>query len=215
MRKTTLYTLPCVSLLLVACADSPDKYRDIKHLEMPPTLAIERNTSAPVKSSRSSSYASNSSASTASTSSSSETKAKPASDLDKLIYLTGDDQHPVLQLKTRFDRAWDLIDRGLQLAEIEVVDKNHDEGKIRVRYVADQTSKGRGFMSSVTSFLTDKFEDTEYTLTLDKDSKITGVHIDKVTTGDKSAEGAESFNNNDAQALATLLQTTIKNDLAK
>ncbi len=213
MRKTTLYTLPCASLLLVACADSPDKYRDIKHLEMPPTLAIERNTSTPVKSSRGSGYAS--SASTSSTSNSSETKSKPASsDLDKLIYLTGDDQHPVLQLKTRFDRAWDLIDRGLQLAEIEVVDKNHDEGKIRVRYVAD-ASKGRGFMSSVTSFLSDKFEDTEYTLTLDKDSKITGVHIDKVTTGDKSAEGAESFNNNDAQALATLLQTTIKNDLAK
>lgn len=208
MRKTTAFTLPYLSLLLVACADSPDKYRDIKHLEMPPTLAIERNTSAPVKSSR------NSTSSTST--SSSETKSKPAnSDLDKLIYLTGDDQHPVLQLKTRFDRAWDLINHGLQLAEIEVVDKNHDEGKIRVRYVADQASKGRGFVSSVTSFFTDKFEDTEYTLTLDKDSRTTGVHIDKVTSSDKSAEGTESFNNNDAKALATLLQTTIKTDLAK
>lgn len=209
MHKTTAFTLSCLSLLLVACADGPSKYRDIKHLEMPPTLAIERNTSAPIKSSRSS-------ASSTSTTSSSETKSKPASsDLDKLIYLTGDDQHPVLQLKTRFDRAWDLINHGLQLAEIEVVDKNHDEGKIRVRYVADQASKGRGFMSSVSSFFTDKFEDTEYTLTLDKDSRTTPVHIDKVTNSDKSAEGTESFNNNDAKALATLLETTIKTDLAK
>ncbi|MFM8342049.1 MAG: outer membrane protein assembly factor BamC [Methylomonas sp.] len=204
MRKTTALTLPCLSLLLVACADSPDKYRDIKHLEMPPTLAIERNTSTPVKSSRSSS--------TTSTANTSETNSKPASDLDKLIYLAGDDQHPVLQLKTRFERGWDLINHGLQLADIEVIDKNHDEGKIRVRYVADQASKGRGFVSSVTSFFTDKFADTEYTLTLDKDSRITGVHIDKVTSGENDAE---SFNNNDAKALATLLQKTIKTDLEK
>ncbi len=205
MRKTTVFTLPCLSLLLVACADSPDKYRDIKHLEMPPTLAIERNTSTPIKSSRSSAASS--------TATSSETKSKPAnSDLDKLIYLTGDDQHPVLQLKTRFERGWDLINHGLQLADIEVIDKNHDEGKIRVRYVAEQASKGRSFVGSVTSFFSDKFADTEYTLTLDKDSKITGVHIDKVTSGENDAE---SFNNNDAKALATLLQKTIKTDLEK
>lgn len=202
MRKITAFSLSCLSLLVVACADSPDKYRDIKHLEMPPTLAIERNTSAPVKSSRSS---------TASTSTGSESKSKSASDLDKLIYITGDDQHPVLQLKTRFERGWDLINHGLQLADIEVIDKNHDDGKIRVRYVADQNTKGRGFVGSVTSFFTDKFADTEYTLTLDKDSKLTGVHIDKVT----SADDADSFNNNDAKALADLLQTTIKTDLAK
>lgn len=196
MRKTTAFTLPCLSLLLVACADSPDKYRDIKHLEMPPTLAIERNTSAPVKSSRNS-----------------ETKQKSASDLDKLIYITGDDQHPVLQLKTRFDRAWDLINHGLQLAEIEVVEKNLLERKIVVRYVAGQESKANGFISSIGSLFSNR--DSEYTLTLDKDSKITGVHIDKVATDEKLQDGAEYSSNNDASSLATLLQKTIKADLEK
>lgn len=205
MRKTTLYTLPCVSLLLVACADSPDKYRDIKHLEMPPTLAIERNTSTPVKSSRSSA---------ASTSTSnSETKPKSASDLDKLIYITGDDQHPVLQLKTRFDRAWDLINHGLQIAEIEVIDKSRDEGKIRVRYLAGQETKGNSFISSIGSLFGGK--DSEYNLTLDKDSKITGVHIDKVATNENLQDGAEDISTNDAAKLASLLQTIIKTDLAK
>ena len=205
MRKTTLYTLPCVSLLLVACADSPDKYRDIKHLEMPPTLAIERNTSTPVKSSRSSA---------ASTSTSnSETKPKSASDLDKLIYITGDDQHPVLQLKTRFDRAWDLINHGLQIAEIEVIDKSRDGGKIRVRYLAGQETKGNSFISSIGSLFGGK--DSEYNLTLDKDSKITGVHIDKVATNENLQDGAEDISTNDAAKLAALLQTIIKTDLAK
>ncbi len=205
MRKTTLYTLPFVSLLLVACADSPDKYRDIKHLEMPPTLAIERNTSTPVKSSRSSA---------ASTSTSnSETKPKSASDLDKLIYITGDDQHPVLQLKTRFDRAWDLINHGLQIAEIEVIDKSRDEGKIRVRYLAGQETKGNSFISSIGSLFSGK--DSEYALTLDKDSKITGVHIDKVATNENLQDGAEDISTNDAAKLASLLQTIIKTDLAK
>jgi uncharacterized lipoprotein len=196
MRKTTAFTLPCLSLLLVACADSPDKYRDIKHLEMPPTLAIERNTSTPVKSSRNS-----------------ETKQKSASDLDKLIYITGDDQHPILQLKTRFDRAWDLINHGLQLAEIEVVEKNLLERKIIVRYVAGQENQANGFISSIGSLFNNK--DSEYTLTLDKDSKITGVHIDKIATDEKLQDGAEYAGNNDATSLATLLQKIIKADLGK
>ena len=139
MSKINAFSLLCLSLLVVACADSPEKYRDIKHLEMPPTLAIERNTSAPVKSSRGS----------ASSTSTSNSDTKSTSDLDKLIYITGDDQHPVLQLKTRFDRAWDLINHGLQLAEIEVIEKKQAEGKIRVRYIAGQETKGEGLISSI------------------------------------------------------------------
>jgi|688.fasta_scaffold151318_2 uncharacterized lipoprotein len=202
MRKTTAFTLPCLSFLLVACADNPDKYRDIKHLEMPPTLAIEHNSSTPVKSSRSSMA-----------STSSETKPKSPSDLDKLIYITGDDQHPILQLKTRFDRAWDLINHGLQLAEIEVVEKNLLERKIIVRYVAGQENQANGFISSIGSLFNNK--DSEYTLTLDKDSKITGVHIDKIATDEKLQDGAEYAGNNDATSLATLLQKIIKADLGK
>ncbi len=205
MRKTTTLTLPCLSLLLVACADSPDKYRDIKHLETPPTLAIERNTSTPVKSSRSSS--------TTTTASTSETNSKSASDLDKLIYITGDDQQPVLQLKTRFDRAWDLLERGLQLAEIEVIDKNRYEGKIRVNYIAGQEATGKGLISSIGSLFGGK--ESEYTLTLDKDSKITGIHINKVATNEKLQDGTEDMSTNDAAQLAALLKTVIKTDLAK
>ncbi len=203
MSKINAFSLLCLSLLVVACADSPEKYRDIKHLEMPPTLAIERNTSAPVKSSRGS----------ASSTSTSNSDTKSTSDLDKLIYITGDDQHPVLQLKTRFDRAWDLINHGLQLAEIEVIEKKQAEGKIRVRYVVGQETKGEGLISSISSLFGSS--ESEYTLTLDKDSKITGVHIDKLESNEKLQDGAEDIGTNDAAKLADLLQKTIKTNLAK
>ncbi|MEY4211393.1 MAG: hypothetical protein RLZ92_1774 [Pseudomonadota bacterium] len=203
MSKINAFSLLCLSLLVVACADSPEKYRDIKHLEMPPTLAIERNTSAPVKSSRGS----------ASSTSTSNSDTKSTSDLDKLIYITGDDQHPVLQLKTRFDRAWDLINHGLQLAEIEVIEKKQAEGKIRVRYIAGQETKGEGLISSISSLFGSS--ESEYTLTLDKDSKITGVHIDKLESNEKLQDGAEDIGTNDAAKLADLLQKTIKTNLAK
>lgn len=203
MSKINAFSLLCLSLLVVACADSPEKYRDIKHLEMPPTLAIERNTSAPVKSSRGS----------ASSTSTSNSDTKSTSDLDKLIYITGDDQHPVLQLKTRFDRAWDLINHGLQLAEIEVIEKKQAEGKIRVRYVAGQETKGEGLISSISSLFGSS--ESEYTLILDKDSKITGVHIDKLESNEKLQDGAEDIGTNDAAKLADLLQKTIKTNLAK
>jgi uncharacterized lipoprotein len=203
MSKINAFSLLCLSLLVVACADSPEKYRDIKHLEMPPTLAIERNTSAPVKSSRGS----------ASSTSTSNSDTKSTSDLDKLIYITGDDQHPVLQLKTRFDRAWDLINHGLQLAEIEVIEKKQAEGKIRVRYIAGQETKGEGLISSISSLFGSS--ESEYTLTLDKDSKITGVHIDKLESNEKLQDGAQDIGTNDAAKLADLLQKTIKTNLAK
>lgn len=207
MRK--LLTVALSSLLLSACADTTEKYRDIKHLEMPPTLAIEHNTSAPVKPTRSSTSSSSDSLK------SDTSSQKSSSDLDKLIILSGDDNQPVLQLKTRFDRAWDLIDRALMLAEIEVVDKNREAGTIKVRYVADQNSKQRGFFGSVSSFFSDKFADIEYNLSLDKDSRITGVHFTKVTANEKNQDGSEAFNGNDAKPLAELIEKTIKTDLSK
>ena len=128
----------------------------------------------------------------------------------------GDPDKPRLQLKTRFDRAWDLVAHGLSLAGIEVVDRNHDTGIYRVRYVADGEGNQRGLMDSLTSFFSDKFEDTEYTLTLEKDSSPTEVRADKVIPINQ-AENSEkkSFNRDDSGSLIKLLQKTIIEDLAK
>ena len=85
---------------------------------------------------------------------------------------------------------------------------------VRVRYVANGEGKGRGFTSSVFSFFTDKFEDTEYKLSLDKDKTITDVHVEKVVDANQAAE-KDAFNNDDSASLVKLLQKTIIADLEK
>lgn len=128
----------------------------------------------------------------------------------------GDPDKPRLQLKTRFDRAWDLVAHGLSLAGIEVVDRNHDAGIYRVRYVADGQGNQRGLMDSLTSFFSDKFEDTEYTLTLEKDNSPTEVRADKVIPINQAENSdKKTFNRDDSGSLIKLLQKTIIEDLAK
>ena len=221
--KQLIYSLSC--LLLISCADSgSDKYRDIKHLEFPPSLAIEHTNA----SSYGSAYSDTKDKPKAETtkpdmaitkSESSKTENLPtnaSTDLSKLIRLVGDPDKPRLQLKTRFDRAWDLVAHGLSLAGIEVVDRNHEAGIYRVRYVADGEGNQRGFMNSLTSFFSDKFEDTEYTLTLEKDSSPTEVRAEKVIpTNQAENSDKKTFNKDDSGNLIKLLQKTIIEDLAK
>lgn len=179
--------------MLSACSENPEKYRDIKHLELPPTLAIEHNTSTAVKNT------------SISKSTSSETP-KPASDLDRLIYIGGEDLHPVITLKTRFERAWDLIDHGLKLAEIEIVEKDKEQGLIKVRY--EDKNSSSSLMKSVTSIFDISYSDIEYTLTLNKDlGRTTPVNIEKLKQNDPA--------DNAAKSLATLLVDSIKKDLSK
>ena len=194
-------------LILSGCFGEPaSRYRDTKDLELPPTLVIEHNPN-------NSGVVSDVSVKPKSEKVSDQVRNKATnSDLNNLIILAGDDAKPSLQLKTRFDRAWDLIFHGLQLAEIEVIDQNRDTGVIKVRYVADGKGKGRGIISSMTSFFTDSFQDTEYSLTVDKDKRVTEVHANKLTTDDKEQE---SFNNDDSGALIKLLHKTIIADLEK
>lgn len=195
MRKIFITSLS--GLLLSACSDNPEKYRDIKHLELPPTLAVEHHTTTPVKDSTLSS--------SKSTSSNSETP-KPSSDLDRLIYIGGEDLHPEITLKTRFERAWDLIDHGLKLAEIETVEKDKEAGLIKVRY--EDKNSSSSLMKSVTSIFDISYSDIEYTITLTKDlGRTTPVHIEKLKQDDPT--------NNAAKSLATVLVDAIKKDLSK
>ena len=231
MPKKLFYSLS--SLLLISCADSgSDKYRDIKHLEFPPTLAIEHSNAG----SYGSAYTDTKDqpkkdtvtpetkkatikpeiTAKADTDKSENLPKNASPDLGRLIRLVGDPDKPRLQLKTRFDRAWDLVAHGLSLAGIEVADRNHDAGIYRVRYVANGEGNQRGLMDSLTSFFSDKFEDTEYTLTLEKDNSPTEVRADKVIPINKAENSdKKTFNRDDSGSLIKLLQKTIIEDLAK
>lgn len=209
MDKKLLFSLP--ALFLAACTDTSEKYRDISHLELPPTLAVEHVGGAAAD------PATIAPKSKAEKSEEAAPQNKANSDLDNLILIVGGEQKPRLQMKTRFERAWDLVNNALRSAEIEVVDKNRDQGVFRVRYVAGGEGKGRGFMSSITSFFSDKFEDIEYTLTLDKDKKITETRVEKVVNNDQEAgsNDKEAFNKDDTASLVKLLHKTMIADLQK
>jgi len=193
MLRSLLISLSC--LFLAACADSPEKYRDIKHLEMPPTLAIEHNPNAPVE-----------------VDNPLKTSAKNTeSDLGRLIQIVGGDDKPTLQIKARFDRAWELVDTALTKAEVEVIDKNRNTGVFIVSYLAKDSANGSR-NNSVFSFITNRFKDTDYNVTIDKDQRTTTVRVDKVGA---DSQAAADNKDDDSASLVKLLHKTIIADLEK
>lgn len=187
MLKKSSFLLPCT--LLVACSPTVDKYQDIKQLELPPALAVEQSVNNNKgKESR-------------------ENKLKfDNADLEKLIQITGDEQKPVLQMTARFDRTWDLVNNALRIAEIKVIEKDRDKGSILVHYIANQEEHSA--RETVFSFFTSSDEDTQYTIAIDKDKRLTDVHVDRVAK-DVDPAGDDSAN------LVKLLRDTIITDLEK
>lgn len=160
MQRKLIYSLPCV--LLVACADTSDKYRDIQHLELPPTLAIEHTQRAAEESE---------------TSEVDKPIAKKKSILDGVEQLTEKDGKPILLINTRLDRAWDLTETAIKLADIEVLDRNRNDLSIQVTYDPD----GGGFISLLNNQVAD------YTLNLKATSdgiEVSAKLAEKTASGD-------------------------------
>lgn len=168
MVRKLLYGLPY--FLLAACADTSDKYRDIQHLEMPPTLAIEHTNSTPAETD-------------------SGKALQKKSLLDGIEQLVEQDGKPILQIKTRLARAWDLTETALQLANIETLDKNRNALTFQVNYDPD----GSGFAS----LLNNEYDAEDYTLTL-KDG-IAGVEV-HAELAKQAANGDSQEGDNDASA---------------
>jgi uncharacterized lipoprotein len=186
MNKKALSGLCC--LILAACSPLADKYRDTKHLELPPTLVID--------------HVSNPS------SRESGTRSDENSDLERLIMIVGSEDKPRLQLKAGFDRTWDLVDKAIKSAELEVVDKNHDAGSVRVHYVVDTQANAKSSLFSLFS----RDSKPEYLIQVDKDKRTTEVHVDKAISAEQAQDNASS---DDSASLVRLLHKTIITSLEK
>lgn len=149
LLRTLTYGLPC--LLLTACADAPDKYRDIHHLELPPVLPIEHTNPQPAVA---------------------IDDLKPKSALANLMAFTDDSAKPLLTLKTRPDRAWEMVATALKISDIDVLDKNQEEHFFRVRYDPDTSGKDVGLLRSL---LNNNYDEAEYTIKLKDES--TGIIV--------------------------------------
>lgn len=154
MLRKLSYGLPC--LLLTACADAPDKYRDTHHLELPPVLPIEHSNPQPAVA---------------------LDDLKPKSALANLMAFTDAGGKPVLTLKTRPDRAWEMVATALKIGDIEVLDKNQDENRIQVRYDPDTGGKDVGLLRSL---INNHYDEAEYSITLKDESA--GVTVNAAPT---------------------------------
>jgi uncharacterized lipoprotein len=188
MDHKVVFALGCV--VLAACSPVQDKYRDIKHLELPPVLAVEHSTSAPAERTG---------------------RSDENSDLERLILIVGSETQPRLQLKAGFDRTWDLVDKAIRQAEIEVIDKNRDNGSIRVRYVSgDKEKQGT---SLFTLFGGDA--GNEYIVKVDKDKRTTEVNVTQVRSPAQAEDKSDQNKSDDAAKLVRLLHKTIITSLEK
>lgn len=177
MPRKLIYSLPC--MLLAACADTSDKYRDIQHLEMPPTLAIEHTANATEVEAES------------------EMTPRKNSLLDGIERLIEKDGKPVMRINTRLDRAWDLTETALKLADVEVLDKNRNELTFLVNYDPDR--------SGLIGLLTSQYDEAYYTLTLTE--AVTGIEV-SAKLAEKGAYGdsQEGFEDASAELIKRLHQ---------
>ncbi|MDD2760086.1 MAG: outer membrane protein assembly factor BamC [Methylomonas sp.] len=165
MLKNLLYGLP--ALVLVACADTSERYRDTHMLEMPPELPIEHTH-----------------AQTAIAAD--DMKPRAATALSGLLAFEDDAKKPALMLKTRPDRAWDMVAVALKVGNIEVLDKNREENRFQVKYDPDTAGKEESLWDI---FSSDRYPEGEYTITLKED--IPGVVVGAALSKPDLSESGE------------------------
>ncbi|MBD9359457.1 outer membrane protein assembly factor BamC [Methylomonas fluvii] len=163
LLRTLTYSLPC--LLLVACADAPDKYRDTHHLELPPVLPIEHTNPQPALA---------------------VDDLKPKSALADLMAFTDDAGKPVLTLNTRPDRAWEMVATALKISNIEVLDKSQEDQRFQVRYDPDTSGKDVGLLRAL---LNNDYDEAEYTIKLKEERR--GLTVNASLTKPEDLEFGE------------------------
>lgn len=178
MSKHLIYGLPV--LLLLGCADTSDRYRDTRHLEIPPELPIEHTHSQPALS---------------------QNDLKPkTSPLDGLLDFQDDSTQPKLTLNTRPDRAWEMIIVALKITNIQVLDKNREENRIQVHYDPDTNGEEEGILDAI---FNNNYAEADYSISLTPEDQGLRVHA-ALSKPDEVEEGEDG-----SAKLVRLLYKTI------
>ncbi|MDP3331728.1 MAG: outer membrane protein assembly factor BamC [Methylococcaceae bacterium] len=189
--KAKHFFYAAIGLMLAACSADNSKYRDIRNLERPPTLAITKQAS--------------------------EDRLIDDGALDKkprkqglggLVSLT-EDSPPKLKIKQPVDQAWESLRLALKQSSIEVTDFEQDKG---LYYVAYKTG---GFFSKLASGSLSVRSEANYTLTLEEDGDETIVTA-KAIQHESTASSQDGYNETQPDASEELLQSvydTLHDDL--
>jgi uncharacterized lipoprotein len=179
MSKKRLAGLPV--LLLIACGESSERYRDTHQLELPPELPIEHRQPQSAVDSE-------------------DMKPRASTGLSSLMAFEDHKDKPLLMLKTRPERAWEMLLTALRLENIAIVDKNREQLLFQVRYDADIDGKDVGFLRAM---INNEYPEAEYNILLKEEIK--GVIVNVVPSHADEVDSDE-----DASAeLLRLLHTTI------
>jgi len=196
LEKNCLVLL--IPLLITACSDSVNtRYTDTSHLEMPPVLIIAEQ---PAQVNQ-------------------DKEVDKNTGLGQVVFLSGPAAQPILKIKKIFDRSWNIVEQALNLSEIEITDKNRDQGVYYVKFDPDQkSSKESGVMDSLSFFLfKDEYEEAAYKLTVQWRDSDTEVSVERIEQDEDSLldDGEDDFENpiDPGAMLINALYKTIRDDL--
>lgn len=188
------------ALLMISCADiKSTRYKDTSHLEMPPTMEIVEK---PIVE---------------------EAKKEEIekTGIGENVSLARSAELPVIKIKKLFDRSWDIVEQALRLSEIEITDKNREQGVFYVLFDPDVLkSEDTGLVDSMRFFFfKDDFAEAAYKLTVawrETDTEVS-VELADRTTSDllDDQEDKEDFDGSidSGKKLMLKLYSTIKDDL--
>ena len=189
-----------ISLVLVSCAETEkSRYKDTSHLEMPPEMEIVETEKVVV----------------------SEYEKLTNTGLGDNVLYEGSPEPPVMKIKKLFDRSWVLIEQALKLSEIEITDKNREQGVFYVNFDPDaRDSKDAELIDSVTFFFfEDEYDAAAYKLKVEwreTDTEVTAELVNQVNTDllddDEDMEDFEE-SVDDGTKLLKKLYKTIRDDL--
>ncbi len=193
-KKGALYLVP---LLINGCSSSENvRYKDLSYLEKPPVIIIAETAKKAVIKDK-------------------ETVEKTG--LGKVVSLAGPADLPILKIKKIFDRAWDIVEQGLKLAEIEITDKNRDKGVFYLKFDPNQQdSKDLSLLGNIDLFLfKNEYAEATYKLTVEWRDSDTEVNIELLAeNADNLLDDNEIEDSIDSGAkLIKVLYKTIRDDL--
>lgn len=166
MSKYLIAGLP--ALLLLGCAtDNSARYRDTHQLEMPPELPIEHTQAQ-------------------SAVAADDMKPKAASPLAGLIEFQDDAKSPKLTLKTRPDRAWDMVVVALKISNIQVLDKNRQSNRLQVHFDPNRAGKEESLWNI---FSLGDYAEADYTINLKEG--LLGIEVETALSNPEKHESGE------------------------
>ena len=187
-------------LLLVSCSDVKNtRFRDTSSLEMPPEMEVVEKPKVAIK----------------------ENEDHIEKGLGDSVSLAGTDEKPVMKIKKLFDRSWTLVEQALKLGEIEVTDKNREQGIFYVLFDPDVQSSGDSESTDTLSFFffEDEYEEAAYQIKvawIESDTEVKVELVNQINTDllddDEDKEAFEGTVDGGGKLL-NILYNIIKNDL--